>query len=69
MRAAATRPLASLALSICIIGLVDMAGHTTGRRRREIGVRKTLGATWQSVLGLLLGLLPFAAAPPRKVIR
>ncbi len=46
--------LASLAYAICIIGLVGMAGHMTGRRRREIGVRKTLGATWQSVLGLLL---------------
>jgi putative ABC transport system permease protein len=46
--------LASLAYAICIIGLVGMAGHMTGRRRREIGVRKTLGATWQSVFGLLL---------------
>jgi putative ABC transport system permease protein len=46
--------LASLACAICVIGLVGMAGHMTGRRRREIGVRKTFGATWQSVLGLLL---------------
>jgi putative ABC transport system permease protein len=46
--------LASLAYAICVIGLVGLAGHMTGRRRREIGVRKTLGATWQSVLALLL---------------
>ncbi len=46
--------LASLAYLICIIGLVGMVGHMTRRRRREIGVRKTFGATWQSVLGLLL---------------
>jgi putative ABC transport system permease protein len=46
--------LAALAYGICVIGLVGLAGHMTGRRRREIGVRKTLGATWQSVLALLL---------------
>jgi putative ABC transport system permease protein len=45
--------LASLAYAICVIGLVGMAGHMTGRRRREV-VRKALGATWQSVFGLLL---------------
>jgi putative ABC transport system permease protein len=51
---AAFARLATLAYVICAIGLVGMAGHMTGRRRREIGVRKTFGATWQSVLRLLL---------------
>jgi putative ABC transport system permease protein len=46
--------LAALSYAICVIGLVGMAGHMAGRRRREIGVRKTLGATSRSVLGLLL---------------
>lgn len=50
----AFRGLGLLAYAICVIGLVGMAGHMTGRRRREIGVRKTLGATSWSVFGLLL---------------
>jgi putative ABC transport system permease protein len=46
--------LATLAILICIAGLVGMARHMTGRRRHEIGVRKTLGASTGSVLRLLL---------------
>src|SRR5262249_39142690 len=46
--------LASLAYLICVVGLVGMAGHVTSRRRREIGVRKSFGASTRSVLALLL---------------
>jgi putative ABC transport system permease protein len=46
--------LAVLAIAISIASLVAMAMHTTLQRAREIGVRKTLGASARRVLGLLL---------------
>jgi putative ABC transport system permease protein len=46
--------LASIALVIATIGLFAMATATAGRRIREIGVRKTLGATDGQVLRMLL---------------
>jgi putative ABC transport system permease protein len=46
--------LASAAFVIASIGLLGMAVHATSRRRHEIGVRKTLGATTLGVIRLLL---------------
>ena len=46
--------LALFAFVISIIGLVGMAGHVASRRRREIGVRKTLGASTRQILMMLL---------------
>lgn len=46
--------LAALAFVIAVMGLIGMAIHVTGRRRREIGIRKTLGATARGVVLLLL---------------
>ena len=48
------RFVATLALLISVLGLVGMSFHVIGRRRHEIGVRKTLGASVGSVLRLLL---------------
>lgn len=46
--------LAAFAFVIAVMGLVGMAIHVTGRRRREIGIRKTLGATAHGVVMMLL---------------
>jgi putative ABC transport system permease protein len=46
--------LALFAFFISAMGLVGMATHVTARRTREIGVRKTLGASVTRILGLLL---------------
>ena len=46
--------LAGVAFVIASVGLVGVAVHATGRRRHEIGVRKTLGATTLRVLRLLI---------------
>jgi putative ABC transport system permease protein len=46
--------LSAFAFVIAIMGLIGMAIHITSRRMREIGIRKTLGA---SARGLLLMLL------------
>jgi putative ABC transport system permease protein len=47
--------LALAALAISVAGLFGMATLVTARRRPEIGVRKTLGASNAQVLRLLLG--------------
>jgi putative ABC transport system permease protein len=46
--------LAAFAFLIAVMGLIGMAIHVTGRRRREIGIRKTLGATARGVVLMLL---------------
>jgi putative ABC transport system permease protein len=46
--------LASMAFFISIVGLLGMAIHTANRRRHEIGVRKTLGASTPQVVRMLL---------------
>jgi putative ABC transport system permease protein len=46
--------LAGFAFAIAIMGLFGMAIHVTSRRRREIGIRKTLGASTQRVVIMLL---------------
>ncbi|HEX5049053.1 MAG TPA: ABC transporter permease [Gammaproteobacteria bacterium] len=46
--------LAVMALGICAAGLLGMATFVAGRRRREIGVRKTLGATTARMIAMLL---------------
>jgi putative ABC transport system permease protein len=46
--------LAAFAFVIAVMGLIGMAIHVTGRRRREIGIRKTLGATARGVVLMLL---------------
>jgi putative ABC transport system permease protein len=47
--------LAVMAFAICIAGLFGMATFVAGRRRREIGVRKTLGGTTTQMVALLVG--------------
>jgi putative ABC transport system permease protein len=47
--------LAVTAFAICIAGLFGMATFVAGRRRREIGVRKTLGGSTSQMIRLLLG--------------
>jgi putative ABC transport system permease protein len=46
--------LAVMAFGICVAGLFGMAIFVAGRRRREIGVRKTLGGTTAQMVTLLL---------------
>jgi putative ABC transport system permease protein len=46
--------LAVMAFGICVAGLFGMAIFVAGRRRREVGVRKTLGATTAQMISLLL---------------
>jgi putative ABC transport system permease protein len=46
--------LAMFAFFIAVMGLCGLAIHVTSRRQREIGIRKTLGATVPSVLTMLL---------------
>jgi putative ABC transport system permease protein len=46
--------LATMAFGICVAGLFGMAIFVAGRRRREIGVRKTLGASTPRMIALLL---------------
>jgi putative ABC transport system permease protein len=45
--------LAGLAIIISCLGLFGLASYTAERRIREIGIRKVLGASVQSVVGLL----------------
>jgi putative ABC transport system permease protein len=47
--------LAVMAFGICVAGLFGMAVFVAGRRRHEIGVRKTLGASTAQMVALLLG--------------
>jgi putative ABC transport system permease protein len=54
------RALSLMALAISTAGLVGMATLTVGRRRREIGVRKTFGA---STVQMTLMLLKAFARP------
>jgi putative ABC transport system permease protein len=46
--------LAGFAFFIAVMGLCGLAIHVTSRRKREIGIRKTLGATVQGVVTMLL---------------
>jgi putative ABC transport system permease protein len=46
--------LSVVAIAIAAMGLFGIASFVVQRRTREIGVRKTLGASKQSVLGLVL---------------
>jgi putative ABC transport system permease protein len=46
--------LSIFAFLIAIMGLVGLAVHVTTRRQREIGIRKTLGATVRGVVTMLL---------------
>jgi len=43
-----------LALTLAGLGLLGLASHSTSRRIREIGIRKVMGASSGSILGLLL---------------
>ena len=47
--------LSGAALAIALLGLVAMALQVTHRRRREVGVRKVLGATSNGIACLLIG--------------
>jgi putative ABC transport system permease protein len=44
----------SLAVGIACMGLFGLTAHSTRRRMREIGVRKTLGASVPQLMGLLM---------------
>src|SRR5262249_14405947 len=46
--------LSVMAFAICVAGLFGMAAFVAGRRRREIGVRKTLGGTTRQMAAMLL---------------
>jgi putative ABC transport system permease protein len=46
--------LSVMAFAICVAGLFGMAVFVAGRRRREIGVRKTLGGSTGQMIALLL---------------
>ena len=46
---------ASITILIAMLGLFALTSYTTERRRKEIGVRKILGASEGSLIGLLLG--------------
>ncbi len=46
--------LAVFAFFIAVMGLCGLAIHVTSRRQREIGIRKTLGATVHGVVLMLL---------------
>jgi putative ABC transport system permease protein len=45
--------MAFLAVTIACLGMLGMAVHTTERRRKEIGIRKTLGAPFLHIAYLL----------------
>ncbi|MEM0963934.1 MAG: ABC transporter permease, partial [Bacteroidota bacterium] len=45
--------LAALAIAIACLGLFGLAAHEIGTRRKEIGVRRVLGATVAQVVALL----------------
>jgi putative ABC transport system permease protein len=46
--------LTGFAFAIAIMGLIGMAIHITSRRMREIGIRKTLGASARGLIFMLL---------------
>ena len=46
--------LCAFAFVIAVMGLIGMAVHITSRRLREIGIRKTLGASARGVVMMLL---------------
>jgi putative ABC transport system permease protein len=54
MVSSAFAALALFAFLISAMGLIGMATHVTARRKREIGIRKTVGASVGRILGLLL---------------
>ncbi|MDO1451258.1 FtsX-like permease family protein [Rhodocytophaga aerolata] len=62
--------MTSLAIFISCLGLFALAAYMAERRTKEIGIRKVLGASLVSILGLLSGefiiltLIAFLLASP-----
>jgi putative ABC transport system permease protein len=46
--------LGALGLALSILGIVSLVTDTVVRRRREIGIRITLGARWPHIFGIVL---------------
>ena len=44
----------ALALVIASLGLYGLLAHTVSARSREIGIRMALGATWRSVMQMVM---------------
>jgi ABC-type lipoprotein release transport system permease subunit len=54
LSAAVLSAFAAVALTLVVIGLYGVVGYAAARRRREVGIRLSLGATGSAVIRLLM---------------